>query len=263
LLKKLIKHGFRRDFPAFAVLFAAAIVFPVLVYFLAPDPNYNDWHYFWRGMAGSVFPVLTVIAAVIIGVLPFKNAFGDDGAYLMLQVPAKIRTHIAAYTIVFYVYNVLAVIFARFSAILANMSFVEVEIITENIIDRTAEVITRGSVQSFISLATEFISVLSIPLFIFGVVAAAVSVGHLCGTHKKAGKIIFTVTFFILGIFFLIGVQYVYNEVEFYNESTWNFSNSHIVRSAVHIFETLLFLGVTFAFYRFTDWVYRKRINVL
>jgi hypothetical protein len=263
LLKKLIKYDFKSQWIGFALVFALSLAAPVVVWLITPGyPNDND-DYVMRSVLGFLIPSAVIIITVLMGIAPFANDFGGDGAYLLLAVPAKIKSHIASKTIVFYVWSILAVIFANLGYALINMDFNSLNFSLNRIGERTAALFSEGGTNTAISFLTESINLLSIPLFIFGFMVAAIAFGHLCGTRKKFGKAAFVIAFMILFIAFLSVLQIckdaVYHQIRIMTGERF----SHLMSSASAIFGTAVLLIVTFSLYRFAHWVYTKRINVL
>jgi hypothetical protein len=263
LLRKLIKYDFKTQWIGFALVFALSLAAPVVVWLLTPGYPDNNDDYIIRSILSTLIPSAVIIITVLMGIAPFANDFGGDGAYLLLTVPAKIKSQIASKTIVFYVWSILAVIFANLGYALIYMDFESLNFSVNRIGERMVSLFSEGGINTAISFITESINLLSIPLFFFGFMIAAIAFGHLCGTRKKFGKAAFVIGFTLLFIALLSVLQLckdaVYHQIRIMTGERF----SHLMTSASAIFGTAVLLIVTFSLYRFTHWVYTKRINVL
>jgi energy-converting hydrogenase Eha subunit F len=266
LLGKLIKNDFKTQAWFFALLFAAALVLPVIVFLLTPDTITDEIQYTVRLLAQNLGPVAVVIVSIIFSAIVFAENFGGNASYLQFSIPAKTRSHIASKTIMFYVSFVLTIIFALIFSCLCDMDFSLLSD-TVNPIENHFKAIFgfQGNITAdhYVGAVCGILNIFAVPLILFGLIAATVSFGHLFGMRKKAASIGFVVAviviFSIYGVFHELFTQYFFTRVWMFPEGV-TIRTLYIIRD---IFDTVIMYLVIWFMFRFNDWVFTKKINLL
>jgi hypothetical protein len=265
MLRKLIKFDFKTQYWLFALLFAAAVVFPTIAFMLTPKSDTNEIQYTIRLLAQTLGPVGVIIISVIISAIFFAENFGGNGGYLLFSIPAKIRTQIASKALTFYVFFALTIFFAILCSCLCDMDFEPLTDVIDSIQGTFLTLITPGSysADAYVSALCGMLNYLAVPLIAFSYIAAVTSFGHLFGTRKKAGAIGCVVATVIIvtvwGVFHELLTDYYFKRVWMFPEG-FTMGTLYMIRD---IFDTAIMFFVVYLMLRFSDWVFVKRINVL
>jgi hypothetical protein len=271
LLKKLIKNDFKSQYWFFAILFAAAVVLPIILYALTPNAETEEIPYAMRILAQNLGPAGVVIISLIFSAIMLGESFSGSGAYLMFSIPAKTRSHIASKAIIFYFFFVLTVVFAVLAGCLVDMDFQPLSREINTIGDRfqTLAAVSGGIavpgqsvIYTFITIITETLSYLAAPLVLYAFILATISFGQLWVNHKKAGRIVF-----VVGAVALLTVYAIFHGLveQYYFSRVWMFPEGftiHTLYSIRDIIDIVIMFVVILALLRFSNFVYTKKINV-
>ncbi|MDR0992117.1 MAG: hypothetical protein LBL87_04355 [Ruminococcus sp.] len=263
LLGKLIKFDFKTQWFWYAAVFVFALIITAMVFFLAPENKESS--YVIRSVASVLIPSATYILTVILGATHFSENISGNGSYFLLSVPAKISSQIAAKTIVFCLWFAGAFAVSQICISIINTNFITV--VSTDLFtlfrDRVNVLTQRGGINGAVNLITECINIAAIPLLLFGFITAAVAFGHLFGARRKLGKTIFIISFVIL--FTALSFAYGYcREATFHQ--FYKISGDRYTLLLLMIFNILgsvILIAVTAALYRFTHYVFTKRVNVI
>jgi hypothetical protein len=272
LLKKLIKNDFISQYWFFAILFAAAVVLPIIVYLITPTADTDQIPYALRLMAQNLGPAGVVIVSLIFSAIMLGENFSGSGAYLMFTIPAKTRSHIASKAIIFYLFFVLTVVFSILAGCLVDMDFRPLSSEINSIGDRfaTLAAVSGGitvsgqpAVYTLINIITDILNYLVVPLVIYAFILTTISFGQLWGNHKKAGRIVF-----VVGAVALLTVYAIFHSLveQYFFKRVWMMPSGFTIQtlySIRNIIDTLLIFVLIAALLRFSEWVYTKKINVL
>jgi hypothetical protein len=253
VLAKLIKHDFKSQFPAFAILFAAGLIVPLLVFVITINADIGIQAVF-RNLCLGLVPLGIVLIALFMSAKPFENDFNGKSAYLIQMLPAKVSEIMFSKALFFFIWNVLAICVAVISACFAKMDFVVFENLAYLFSHAFSDINTADEVMKLICAIIE---VLVFPFSFFGFIIAALATGHLCGIKRKTGEALFSVGFVLLLVIYSIIAGNLRIAVE---SSAVGFDYFDTVN---YYFSFLLNLAVTAAFYIYTHYVYTKKINVL
>jgi hypothetical protein len=270
LFAKLIKNDLKAQYWFFAILFAAAVILPFVVYLITPEAATEDIQYTLRLLAQNLGPAGVVIISLIFSAISLSENFSGNGAYLMFSIPAKTRSHIASKAIIFYLFFIPTIIIANLCGCLVDMDFrplseeiYSIKTPIENIINVSGVYNLNEYYNYIINFVCDSLNTLSIPLIIYSFILADISFGQLWGNHKKAGRIVFVVGAIVLfttfGIFHDLASEYYFKRVWMFPESF----TIHTLYSIRDIIDTVLMILVITALLRFSNWTYTKKINVI
>jgi hypothetical protein len=267
LLKKLIKYNFKTQYAFFVILFAASIIVPIIVYILTPNANTDGIEYTWRALFGAVGPAAVILGMIIYSVMNLSDNFGGNGGYLLFTIPAKFRTHFFAKVIVFYVWFVLAIVFAVICSCLVNMEFRALSEGAADIAESFSTIIGTNPDTNYpdvrIYTVVNMIVFLFVPLVVFSLISSTIAFGHLFGQRKKLGKILFIIGLIVAVTVFLIFHTLNYN---YFLERAWMLPKPFTpdgVTIIKFILDVLFYFAVIVAFILFTNRVFTKKLNVL
>jgi hypothetical protein len=266
LLGKLIKNDFKTQAWFFALLFAAALVLPVIAFLLTPDAQTDEIQYTIRLLAQNLGPAAVVIVSFVFSSIIFADNFGGNASFLQFSIPTKTRSHIASKTIMFYVSFALTILFALLWNCLCDMDFSLLDDAANPIINSLGIIFAPNRYVTpdiYIGAICNMLNVFAVPLILFGLISATVSFGHLFGMRKKAASIGFVVA--VLVVFSTYGV---FHElfIEYYFARVWMFPEGitiHTLYIIRDIFDTVIMYLVIWFMFRFTDWVFTKKINLM
>jgi hypothetical protein len=263
VLGKLIKYDFKTQWQFFAFLFGACLLAPVLTYLVTINGDSNIQLAF-RALA-AVFSVGGVlILTIIFAAKPFERDFNEIGAYLMQTIPVRVHEMMISKSLLYYLWFVLACIVAVLAVGLAFMDFSFLGEIYDAMMrgietgSTVSSFDTQTGVEYFVNGGMNLIKVILHPLALFGFLISAMATGHLAGSHKKVGEILFVIGFVILssgysGVILAIGAFPVITSGEF-NEPLY---------TALGYVDFAVNIAVIAAFYIYTHYVFTKKINVL
>ncbi|MDR0943593.1 MAG: hypothetical protein LBM41_03580 [Ruminococcus sp.] len=246
MLGKVIKNDFKSQWKQFALLFFSSLLIPVVIYLstIKADENLQT---VLRPMSASLVPMTVTLMTFVWQVAIFGNDFNGKNAYLFHTIPVKMRTLIFSKCVFFYFWTLLSFIFALLSVCLSLMDFTPFEEISSFLVRNWNELITP---DDYIFTVVTIIRAIFAPVCLFAFICAASAFGHLFGTRRVIGEILF-----VAGMFLLAGI--------YLGTAVAEASNLGLSGNTFYYFDCAVSLGVAIGFFIFTDWVYTKKINIL
>jgi hypothetical protein len=260
VLGKLIKFDFKTQWQFFAFLFGGAILIPTLTFHATINASDMAQEIFRTLVA--IFTVGTVIIVTLIfAAKPFERDFNNNGAYLMQTIPVRTVDMIISKALLYYVWNVLAIVVSVIAVGLSTMDFSFIEEFAEmaaRALETGRELGVEYEMSYFIDLGLSILSTLLQPLAFFGFIISAMATGHLFGARRKLGEFLFVIGFIVASSFYG-GIVLTIGVADFMADIDINAA----LYDALEYVDFVVRLAVIAGFYIYTHYVYTKKINVL
>ncbi|MDR0992118.1 MAG: hypothetical protein LBL87_04360 [Ruminococcus sp.] len=260
MLKKIIKYDFKSQCVQFGILYAAAIILPILVY--GATVSAENWvretvRVLIGGLGFAAIPLLTFIWSVKI----FDNEFNGKGSYLVQMLPVKIKHLIFSKALLFFIWSILSSVIALTYICLIDMNFSTFEDIYDFVVRNWNEL--QNTNEYIVVFVLGFRILLSI-VSIFGFVCATEAFGHLFGTKKSRYEALFVIVFFFIANIYMTLSGNINTSIDINGETVGFVSSiAPSMISVMFYIDTAIAIAVTAGFFYFTNWVYTKKLNVI
>jgi hypothetical protein len=244
----------------FSILFAAAIVVPVLIYLVTL--NAMDWaKETIRVLSVMLGFTATILLPFIWSVKIFEREFNGNGAYLMQMLPVKVRDLLISKTLFFFLWTALSLLFALLFVCLVNMDFSAFKDLYDFFVRNWNELTYTSE---YVLVFTIGFRILLSVITLYGFICATAAFGHLFGVKKSRYEALFVIA--------VIVISNIYNGINFRMQISFGPNNETIgfvsnfaptLPSVMFYIDTAVAVGVTIGFFLFANWVFTKKINVL
>jgi hypothetical protein len=248
MLRKVIKNDIKTQWLPLVLIFAFAIVIPLLFYVMSGNLS-EEWRFTLRLLVGSLGAFLVIFSTMILSALKYESDFNGKTSYLTQMLPVSVKTLLFSKTLFFFVSTLFSFIFALLCISLSIMNLSPFTLIYG---------FFEYMIQSMNSVNEYFASAVIIIRFLLGIICfysficAGGAFGHLFGTKRKAAETLFEI---------VVAIIYVLYSTLFNGLIEFNGSTS--VDFALYCIDSVVAIAVTVGFFLFANHVFTKKINVL
>jgi hypothetical protein len=246
MLKKVIKYDFKTLWFPIVMLFAAAIVLPVLVYIFTIDLDEGTQRIFRCTVAGIV-PSFVIIGVMLLSVINLESDFVDKNAYLIQVLPVKVKTLLFSKTLVFFIWSTAAIVVILLSLYLSFMDFTLFDVSD----DIYQQIFGTTIADNPLLWAVLCFRVIFASVWYLGFGSADMAFSHLLGFEKRSGDLLFCLIFLIIAIPYWIMCNAVFPH-----------DSNSTISSSFFYFDTIVNIVLPVGAFLFANWVYTKRINI-
>jgi hypothetical protein len=249
MLGKVIKNDIKNMYLLFLILFAAAIAIPILVYIATTNLD-GQLQSVFRGLCVAFVPISLIIAVFALLIKNLESDFTGKTSYLIQTLPVKVSELLFSKTMLYIFWTIISWFIALVSGCLTYMDFSPFTDVFKYIFETLLIYVDKPSEYVLIAL-TIFRFILTV-IAVFGFGCASMSFGHLFGTKKTLGEILFVIAFVLVTtLYAMLTTRLI------------DFNSTLPIQSYFYYADTVVGIAVTAGFFIFTNYVFTKKINIL
>jgi hypothetical protein len=249
MLGKVIKNDVKNMYLLFLILFAAAIIIPILVYTATTNLD-NELQSVFRGLCVAFVPISLIVAVFALIIKNLESDFTGKTSYLIQTLPVKVSDLLISKTMLYVFWTIISWFIALVSGCLTYMDFSPFADVFKYIYETILMHVDKPSeyVLASVTIFRVFLTIIAI----FGFGCASMSFGHLFGTKKTLGELLFAIGFILLmTLYSMLATRLV------------DFNSTLPIQSYFYYADTVVEIAVTAGFFIFTNYVFTKKINIL
>jgi hypothetical protein len=249
MLSKVLKRDFKNLVFALGILFGAALLIPTLVYISTINSTAGVQDVA-RGLCVGIIPISVWIVTLVILIKNLEDDLIGKNAYLIHTLPVKVKTLLFSKTVFYFIFTIISILIVSLSACLSFMDFSPYADIWKFMNDNLLVQVDKP--DEYVLIAVMIFRILLSNVSLFGFACSIVAFSHLFGTKKALGEFIFIV----VGV--LLMVLYT-----FATGGAIRFDSNNNLDTVFFYADTFVSIAVTAGFFIFTNWIFKKKINVL